>query len=176
MKYPELVSLAKDIHPLWTSDAELDYLADLAHHSQVFIEIGSWHGRSAKVIAAACPGVVYCVDNWEDGNSGEVFKRNMAQEIASGKVRIYKASSDIAAPQVAADLNGRLADVVWVDDGHLYTDVQRDIRSYLPLLKPGGLMVGHDYYKDDPVAKAVEDHLPGFDIAVGTIWRWKKPV
>ena len=171
----EAIEMARPIKPHWTSDAELAYLASLASASNIIIEIGSWHGRSAKVMANVTPGILYCVDIWNDGDSGEVFQKNMAEELKSGKVVSFKGDSAAAAPFVLEALNGKLADFVWVDDGHLYTDVVRDITHYLPMLKPGGLMVGHDYYVNDPVAKAVEDTLPGFDIAVGTIWRWHKP-
>lgn len=170
-----IVSLSDRIEPKWTSDRELKYLAELAQTSKHFIEIGSWYGRSAKVISHSLPenGILYCVDIFWEG-SEKIFRENMKEEISSGKVKVFVGSSDEASPRVREALKGELVDVIWIDDGHLYKDVERDINYYRDFLKPGGLLIGHDYYIDTDVARAVQNILPGFNIVEGTtIWRWK---
>jgi SAM-dependent methyltransferase len=175
LKHQALVDLARGIEPLWTSDEELDYLAEAALTARRIVEIGSWHGRSAKVLAAASPGQVYCVDIFVNGSEA-AFRRNLARELHGGKVWTFQASSEIAAPWVRAALGWLPLDLIWVDDGHRYEDVRRDIEAYYDLLRPGGVFLGHDYYAGNEVARAVHDLLPCYTLPCGTIWRWQKPM
>lgn len=52
-------------------------------------------------------------------------------------------------------------DLIYIDGDHLYDSVVRDIRSSLKIIKPGGLITGHDYYTttNSGVPKAVSDML-----------------
>ncbi len=38
-----------------------------------------------------------------------------------------------------------LLDFVYIDGGHSYTQVWKDLTTFYPLVKPGGLLAGHDY-------------------------------
>lgn len=49
--------------------------------------------------------------------------------------------------------NGGL-DFVYLDADHSYTAVQNDIESWLPLIRPGGIICGHDFVTDGY-------HIPG---------------
>lgn len=47
-------------------------------------------------------------------------------------------------------------DFIYVDGSHEYEDVKRDLELYLPKVKPGGFIAGHDYMEYfDGVQKAV---------------------
>ncbi len=49
-------------------------------------------------------------------------------------------------------------DLVFLDSDHSYEAVVNDIKVWLPLIKEGGLLTGHDYNKTHPgVVKAVTD-------------------
>ncbi len=41
-------------------------------------------------------------------------------------------------------LNGKLADVIFLDSSHMYSHMMREIDLYMPYLKPGGFMLIHD--------------------------------
>jgi predicted O-methyltransferase YrrM len=41
-------------------------------------------------------------------------------------------------------------DFVFIDAGHTYEEVVEDIKSWLPKVKKGGFIGGHDYYRDPP--------------------------
>ena len=90
----------------WVSDDELRWLARQAKKSKIVIELGSWFGKSATVIADNLPsdGVLWCVDTWngsaaEQSTQGveaqklegdyafDQFARNLWPHIASGKLR-----------------------------------------------------------------------------------------
>ena len=47
-------------------------------------------------------------------------------------------------------------DFVYIDGGHLYKNVTEDIESYMPKVKMGGLIAGHDYNKKQ-VKRAIDD-------------------
>ena len=44
----------------------------------------------------------------------------------------------------------------WVDAGHTYADVSRDLAAWFPKVKHGGVLAGHDY-SEPGVQKAVEE-------------------
>ena len=51
-------------------------------------------------------------------------------------------------------------DFVYIDGEHSYEAVKRDIELYLPKIKDGGIIAGHDYHESWPgVIKAVEEVL-----------------
>ena len=52
-------------------------------------------------------------------------------------------------------------DFIYIDGAHDYDSVKQDIELALPLLKPRGILAGHDYLPQHPgvVAKAVHEVL-----------------
>lgn len=48
-------------------------------------------------------------------------------------------------------------DIVYVDADHEYNGCKKDIESWLPKIKKGGYMVGHDYFRAEGVKKAVNE-------------------
>lgn len=45
------------------------------------------------------------------------------------------------------DFPNNTFDFIYIDASHLYEDVKRDLNDWLPKLKDGGIMAGHDYAK-----------------------------
>ena len=64
-------------------------------------------------------------------------------------------------------------DFVFVDANHKYQFVKDDIQDYLPMVKPGGTIAGHDIYFAD-VKRAVTELLPGATFTP-SCWIYKKP-
>ena len=70
------------------------------------------------------------------------------------------------------DVGYPMADLVFVDGDHSYNGAKGDILSWLPNIKPGGIMAVHDYgkreiYKDGPIEGAPHPlPWPGVDRAV----------
>lgn len=157
----------------WTSEPEMAWLADKASRAQVVVEIGSYMGRTAKLFAVACPGKVYCVDHFETAGVQKVFEHFLQAEMRSGKVTLVAANSQDGANRLNGQLHGKV-DMVFIDDGHRYEDVIRDISSWVPLMRSGGLICGHDYRvengKLNEVARAVKDLLPQATVHMESIW------
>jgi predicted O-methyltransferase YrrM len=183
----EILSQASAIQG-WMEPEELLWLIDAAKGKKLIVEVGSWKGRSTKALALSCAGAVYAVDHWEGSEDErfasqneavrigadlmlDIFKKNLAPEIASGKVIPIQADSEEAMPLVEKALAGRKADMVFLDGDHRYEPTKRDIENYRKFLEPGGLLCGHDYWHDHPgVVQAVNETVPGFKQGARAIW------
>jgi predicted O-methyltransferase YrrM len=153
---------------------DLRWLADMAAGGLV-IEIGCWKGKSTKALTTAKQ--VYTIDNFigPTGFTGDPkeaikeFYRNLSGELSSRQVTLLPMDSDSAAPRLK-ELKIK-ADMVFIDGKHTYEQVKRDIENYLPLLKPGGLICGHDI--DYKSVKDAVDILEDWHKTMGSLW-WKR--
>lgn len=146
----------------WMSDAELTWLAKQAQKSKVVIELGSWFGKSSTAIADNLPedGVLYCIDTWagsaaeKDTNHVQArqldgdyayneFLHNLWRHVKAGNLKPLRMHGVHAATLLKE--MGVKADFVFIDAGHTYEEVKEDMFAFAPLVKEGGLMVGHDY-------------------------------
>jgi len=180
----------------WMSRPELEWLSAAAAKRRRIIEVGSWKGRSTKAISLSTPGVVYAVDHWKgallgrEGTTKEVlergsaavyadFQKNLAPQIATGKVVVIRAESKEAVPQALAFLGGQRADMVFIDASHDYASVKRDLALWAPVVEAGGLFCGHDYNPFWPgVVRAVNEAFATRGIlrkGNGSIWFAKLP-
>lgn len=139
------------------------------------VEIGSWKGFSTAVLAKSVAdyhGNVFAIDHWI-GSEGvshherakaidiySIFKRNMILLGIWDIVHPLVMDSQTAS-QIFAD---GILDLVFIDADHRYEFVKKDISYWLPKLKDGGILCGHDcegYYShySEEVKKMIEEHL-----------------
>jgi len=78
-------------------------------------------------------------------------------------------------PRLARRL-GPVADLIFIDGDHRYCGVTADIPAALLLLKPGGVLCGHDYTNAEwpGVKRAVDEAFGGAHQLVDSIW-WVRP-
>ena len=63
-------------------------------------------------------------------------------------------------------------DFVFLDAAHDYDGIKREIEAWLPRVRPGGVIAGHDHTKDYPgVIQAVTELLPGAEILRSSFWK-----
>lgn len=114
------------------------------------LEIGSWFGAGSTQIIGKFSEELVCVDHWQ-GNENEehreivatidVFKRFVANTSKfDGRVKPIRGSSQDVCPL----LEKMKYDFIFIDGDHRYLSTVQDIKSTLPLLKPGGILAGHD--------------------------------
>lgn len=174
--------------PGWMTPAELSWLAEQARTHQAIAEIGSWRGRSARVLADNTSGRVLCVDTWDDhaiGLAGWWTEQESRDKYAQPDWLLKEFIRNTAGPcaekldycrlpslEAAAASQGRSFDMIFIDAGHSFHEVCADIRAWQPLLRAGGLLCGHDYQHPlcPEVAPAVKALLPAHANPVGTIW------
>lgn len=149
---------------------ELVWLAERARTCQVIVEAGCWKGRSTRALADHCPGLVIAVDPWsgtyyaDDSSVHRIktdvlhdFSANLHEHIVSGRVLPLQLPFVHAGPSIRAVIR-QPADLVFIDGDHRYDAVRADIDVALALLRPGGILAGHDYgHRDWPgVRRAVD--------------------
>ena len=148
--------------PGWCTDAEASalYRAAIAQQASGDIaEIGSWKGRSTVALSLALQdarsnAVVYAIDPHEgseehaevirvEGTTLGEFRKNLKSYGAPEVVEEIVAPS-VRAASVLAERGVRLS-LVFIDGAHDEASVREDIRAFVPLLVPGGLLALHDY-------------------------------
>lgn len=167
---PEILSIRG-----WMSPSELLWLAQQATSHNLIVEFGSFCGRSTRALADNCKGRVWAVDPWAgfypneagrqmDGVNTYVypeFCRNLADHIKSGRVVPYRGFSQSFRLPYQVDM-------VFIDGDHRYETVLKDIDKAFELVRPGGIIAGHDYYWDG-VRQAVSEKVGKVDTEE-TIW------
>jgi hypothetical protein len=124
-----------------------DEAAARAADGSVLVELGSYRGRSVAYLARALErrGVgsqLWAVDTWQDApDAFEVWQANMVRAGVAELVQPLRMDSAAAATRFA---DGSV-DFVFVDADHNEAAVRADIASWLPKIRPGGVMAGHDY-------------------------------
>jgi len=157
-------------------------LADLIHREGLSVgaEIGVKIGRNASEVLKRCPGFVwYCVDPWDttmqyqtwDPKRFSEFERQFDQVVRKWPNNAIKHKAYSAdAAQVYTD--GSLG-LVFIDATHEYEDCMNDIKAWLPKLRKGGWMTGHDYHhpRFPGVTEAVDEAFPeGVQVEDDTVW------
>lgn len=124
----------------------------------VFVEVGCLHGRSTAFMAQTIeksrkPITFYAVDTWPKELGGfDNFWSNMSACKLTDYVKPVMHSS-VEASRLFADES---LDFVFIDADHSTDAVFADMTAWLPKVKPGGFLAGHDYYFDS-VQKAVHE-------------------
>jgi len=133
------------------------------------VELGAWKGRSSAFLVVEAynksPKIkVHIVDTW-GGNpynglldeSADLFCKfttNMAP--LEGLYKAHRMKTDKA---VELFDDGSL-DAVFIDADHSYNAVKNDILNWMPKIRKGGILAGHDYtYSWPEVIKAVDETL-----------------
>jgi predicted O-methyltransferase YrrM len=148
--------------------AVLGITTDTAH----FVEIGAWFGRStcymAECIKESGKNIKFdTVDTWKGtiasksmvesygGSIYDVFVENMQRAGVDGIVNPIKMPSH----EAAALYEDESLDFVFVDGEHSYDGVSGDINFWLPKVRKGGVLAGHDYNHSADVRRAVNELL-----------------
>ena len=152
-----------------------------------FVEVGSWKGRSSvymavEIINSSKYIKFDCVDIWEYINTQndipEEYFNNLYDEFlnnispVSHVIRpIKKLSSD------ASELyNDNSLDFIFIDAAHDYDNVIQDIKNWLPKLKIGGCIAGHDYFTSEGIKKAVKEVFGDNYNLFGSCWIYENTV
>jgi predicted O-methyltransferase YrrM len=128
------------------------------------VEIGSFRGRSAVVLAAAGVDVV-CIDPHAGSDRGPreiaadadrgaadlaAFRANLARAGVADRVRHVRAFSHLALADVAGPV-----DVLFVDGAHRFGPARADLEAWGARVAPGGRMLVHDAWSSVGVTLAL---------------------
>lgn len=144
-------------------------------------EVGVWDGRMSEQLLRELDNLILvCVDRWEPPskddsyyNSGSSIARQN-QEVYNISYGMYRQRTDPFRDRVieikddsvaaTAGIKNMVLDFVFLDGDHSYAGVTRDIIAWLPKVKIGGYIGGHDYGHPDQgqVERAVLDYFADF--------------
>ncbi len=156
------------------------------------VEVGSWIGHSACIMAEAASILtdyeMHCVDHWQGGiavqrqaaEQHDVFER-WKQNTARFAPFVFAHRGD--STQVAIkdwahrDKDHQGIDILFIDADHSYESCLADIKAWAPFVKPGGIIMGHDYSFVFPGVKRAVHEVFGWDIptAGSSIWIERLP-
>ena len=130
----------------------LELWRDLGY--RVGAEIGTEAGRYAEEICRAIPGVkLHCIDPWQAYDRYEDHREQSRMDhfynVALSRL-VHQNSFDvelIRAPSLDAVHRFKPAslDFVFIDGNHHFDFVVQDIIAWSPIVRPGGIVAGHDY-------------------------------
>jgi hypothetical protein len=121
------------------------------------VEVGCWQGRSlacllVEVVNSGKRIAVHGVDHWQ----GSAFEPKLIADAARIDLQAecrknceragYPHWSLHSGESTAIAATMPPVDVVFIDASHDYDSVAADIRAWLPRVKPGGIIGGHDAY------------------------------
>lgn len=165
----------KDI-PGWLDyqDLYLKTIKENLKNGDIAVEVGSWMGKSAayfieKMLENKKDINFYCVDLWS-GKQGDkkmeeiieknggtifhIFEKNMKN---CGYEKIIKPIVGDSA-ESASLFEDKSVSFCFIDAMHTYENVKKDIECWMPKMKQGAILAGHDIDQAQ-VLKAVEETL-----------------
>lgn len=164
----------------------------------LIVEVGSWKGASAIHMARTCKRLglnthILCIDtflgsveHWskEDPNlpesrflygRPEIYKQFMSNVVLCGlSDSITAVPIDSINGAHLLKVYGILADIVYIDAGHDYDSVKADLRLYKDIVRPGGILLGDDWFHP-PIKAAVADTLGEVVTRSWDKFSWKRP-
>jgi hypothetical protein len=151
-------------------------------HTKVIIELGSWLGRSALLLAGAYPrATIYCIDIWRGyadampEKEAPLLYDAFLEHTWPHRGRIIPIRSDTVEGMRGLARSGVKADVVYIDADHSTEGCLRDLRTAFELF--GGAKLVGDDWRWPTVRKAVRSFARqnGLIIEVdGNGWRLRQ--
>jgi predicted O-methyltransferase YrrM len=137
-----------------------------------FVEVGTWKGMSAaymavEIINSGKDIKFDCVDTWEYISTQTEIPESMFDNLYEVFLKNIEPVKDKITPIKALSWDGanhykdNSLDFVFIDAAHDYESVKKDINAWLPKIKNGGVIAGHDYAWCDDVKKAVNEFFNG---------------
>jgi hypothetical protein len=170
-----------------------DAIASRLEDGQTFCEVGVFRGINASNVHFLRPNSpMILVDGWGEseatytadndilgGRPQEWHDRNYASAMRNTEtVKDRTVLRGLSLEQAAKVADGSV-DLVYLDADHTYKQVKADIEAWLPKVRPGGWISGHDYHTIGPaddkwgVAKAVSEVLGEPETDDGETWFWR---
>ena len=149
-------------------------------------EVGVWRGGNAASMLKFFPTLyLYLIDTYNDDGLPTALSSKLTA--AQAYLQARKAVAPYAdrcewmirpSVEAAANTVDGLLDFVFIDADHSYESVKQDIEAWLPKVRSGGILAGHDYsIHHKGVKRAVQERFSErFKVADGKVWWVQKGV
>jgi len=128
-----------------------------AKSESVFVEIGSWKGRSSVFMAEKIKESgknieFYVIDTFEGTENeheeyDEIKNKSLYDVYLKNidPVKSYIKTIRGSSLDVHSQFGDNSIDFLFIDGDHTYKGVRNDLRNWFPKVKSGGIIAGHDY-------------------------------
>lgn len=128
-------------------------IEDCVDKDTVMVEVGSFSGVSSELFALHCKRL-HCIDLWDP--YWEISEKRIVEfaewsfdRMAAEHGNIEKIKGDSV--EAADRFSDGSLDLVYIDAAHDYESVRRDLLAWIPKVKEGGWIAGHDYRHDPSI-------------------------
>src|SRR5574343_10315 len=149
----------QDIPGWFTYKEFYDFVIKKLPNNSKVAEVGCYQGQGISYLTVESLNndknfEITAIDCWP-GDLFQIFKNNISPIIEHVKT-IHAGSLD-----AAKQIDNNSLDLVYIDAEHSYNAVIFDIRAWLPKIKIGGIISGHDYdlIEHPDVCRAVDESL-----------------
>ena len=184
----------KSVSPIMIPNGTREDLADLFFELgfKIGAEIGVERGSYSEILCKHNPNLkLYCVDSWQQYDeyrdtlnqfSLEGYYEETKKRLAPYNCELIKKYSMDA----VKDFENNSLDFVYIDGNHHFDYVAQDIINWAKIVRPGGIVSGHDYRKDKNeripfhIIQATHAYTdahkisPWFVLGRSTSWFWVK--
>lgn len=147
-------------------DLYREFVAILPNDS-TFIEVGSWKGKSIAFFAVEAMNsgkIIDCfaVDTWrgspEHSTDSNIINDTLYDLFLENISPLQDYITAIRKPsfEAAKEFDNDSIEIVFIDAANEYDAVKQDIHTWLPKIRKGGIIAGHDYLLPS-VKKAVDE-------------------
>lgn len=152
-------------------------------HINKFAEVGVHAGRSicflSNIVKNRPDVEVHAIDIWEDFDTGDQSLSKVTMAEYEQNVESYGTPSIVTSHKClswdAAELfKDGYFDLVYIDADHSYKGCSKDIQAWLPKMKKGSILAGHDFWNEG-VKQAVYDNIKGevkYFSKAGHVWEY----
>lgn len=151
-------------------------MVNQAQDGSHFVEVGSWKGKSSSYMAVEIANSgkkirFDCVDTWGGSREHQPGGSHADRFVVNGTLYnhfvenmkpvegYYNAVKNYSI-DAAKEYPDRSLDFVFIDAAHDYENVKADIQAWLPKVKTGGWIGGHDYTWNEGIRRACNELLP----------------
>lgn len=154
-----------------TDEAVLAGLAKQMPAGAACLEVGSYLGASAIIIARSLPpgSRLFCIDTWQNDGMSEGTRDTFAEFTAntselSGVITPIRASSADA----AASFEGEI-DFLFIDGDHSYEGCRIDFEAWIPKVRDGGMVIFHDVLWAEGVQRVIREMFLPMQTGLGGV-------
>lgn len=110
-------------------------------------EVGSWLGLGSTQTLMVLANELFCIDTWQ-GSFGVEHHAEIASRVSP--IEEFRRNAPMArmvqgdSAESAHQFHDGYFDLVFIDADHRYSLVKRDIEAWLPKVRNGGILCGHD--------------------------------
>ena len=134
-----------------TTNGLIEMVQEHVDENDLVVEVGCFSGVSSQVFALNCKEL-HCIDPYSWPAVFEAEKMFVSMMTEYPNIKKIKLTS-VEASKTFLDSS---VDFVYIDADHTYSAVIEDINCWMPKVKKGGYIGGHDIYIDG-VRRAVEE-------------------